>query len=145
MPARQAFALARTIVVPSRAEAMPYIVLEALAAGMPMIATAVGGIPEIFVGREHLLVATGSRFNRRENGGSAWPILKHFRAEMPPRAELRARFGADVMAAAASSDAMALALSLMPAIAKPKQAEQSFQGFLRRFLLSQCDRDGLRS
>ena len=48
MPARQAFALARIIVVPSRAEAMPYIVLEALAAGMPMIATAVGGIPEIF-------------------------------------------------------------------------------------------------
>ena len=48
MPARQAFALARIIVVPSRAEAMPYIVLEALAAGKPMIATAVGGIPEIF-------------------------------------------------------------------------------------------------
>ena len=48
MPARQAFALGRVIVVPSRAEAMPYIVLEALAAGKPMIATAVGGIPEIF-------------------------------------------------------------------------------------------------
>ena len=27
---------------------MPYIVLETLAAGKPMIATAVGGIPEIF-------------------------------------------------------------------------------------------------
>ena len=33
MPARSAFALARTVVVPSRAESMPYIVLEALAAG----------------------------------------------------------------------------------------------------------------
>ena len=31
MPARQAFALARNVVVPSRAEAMPYIVIEALA------------------------------------------------------------------------------------------------------------------
>jgi glycosyltransferase involved in cell wall biosynthesis len=41
MPAREAFALARTIIVPSRAEAMPYIVLEALAAGKTMIATAV--------------------------------------------------------------------------------------------------------
>ena len=48
MPARRAFALAGIVVVPSRAEAMPYTVLEALAAGKTMIATAVGGIPEIF-------------------------------------------------------------------------------------------------
>src|SRR5690606_14234142 len=48
MPAREAFALARLVVVPSRAEAMPYIVLETLAAGKPMMASAVGGIPEIF-------------------------------------------------------------------------------------------------
>ena len=48
MPAREAFTLGRTLVVPSRAESMPYIVLEAAAAGVPVIATAVGGIPEIF-------------------------------------------------------------------------------------------------
>ena len=47
MPAREAFALARTLVVPSRAESMPYIVLEAAAAQKPLIATRVGGIPEI--------------------------------------------------------------------------------------------------
>jgi glycosyltransferase involved in cell wall biosynthesis len=47
-PARAAFALGRLLVVPSRAESLPYIVLEAAAAGMPMIATNVGGIPEIF-------------------------------------------------------------------------------------------------
>lgn len=47
MPAREAFALARTVVVPSRAESMPYIVLEAVAAGKPVISTQVGGIPEI--------------------------------------------------------------------------------------------------
>lgn len=48
MPARQAFALGRILIVPSRAESLPYVVLEAAAARKPMIATRVGGIPEIF-------------------------------------------------------------------------------------------------
>ena len=56
MPARKAFAMAHTVVVPSRAESMPYIVLEAIAAHKPIIATNVGGIPEIFEGEESSLV-----------------------------------------------------------------------------------------
>ena len=48
MPARRAFALGHTLVVPSRAESLPYVVLEAAGAGIPMVATNVGGIPEIF-------------------------------------------------------------------------------------------------
>ncbi|MEM9634827.1 MAG: glycosyltransferase [Pseudomonadota bacterium] len=48
LPAREAFKLARNVVVPSRAEAMPYIILETVAAQRPLIATRVGGIPEIF-------------------------------------------------------------------------------------------------
>jgi glycosyltransferase involved in cell wall biosynthesis len=48
LPAREAFRKGRVIVVPSRAESLPYIVLEAAAARMPMVATDVGGIPEIF-------------------------------------------------------------------------------------------------
>ncbi|WP_108397719.1 glycosyltransferase family 4 protein [Devosia submarina] len=47
-PARDAFARGRIAVVPSLAESLPYIVLEAAAAGLPVIATGVGGIPEIF-------------------------------------------------------------------------------------------------
>jgi len=46
-PARTAFVRARCVVVPSRAESAPYIVLEAAAAQMPIIATNVGGIPEL--------------------------------------------------------------------------------------------------
>lgn len=48
MPARQAFALGRSVVVPSYHESLPYIVLEAAAAGKPVIATRVGGMTEIF-------------------------------------------------------------------------------------------------
>jgi glycosyltransferase involved in cell wall biosynthesis len=59
MPARQAFALARAVVVPSRAESMPYIVLEAIGAGMPLIATSVGGIPEIFGPASDRLIPPG--------------------------------------------------------------------------------------
>jgi glycosyltransferase involved in cell wall biosynthesis len=35
------------VVIPSRAESFPYIVLEAAAARMPLITTDAGGIPEI--------------------------------------------------------------------------------------------------
>lgn len=48
MPARDAFALGRVVVLPSLHESLPYVALEAAAAGMPLIATRVGGIPEIF-------------------------------------------------------------------------------------------------
>ncbi|MGP9810895.1 glycosyltransferase family 4 protein [Rhodopseudomonas sp. NSM] len=55
--ARDGFAKGRLLVVPSRGDSMPYVVIEAAAAGIPMIAANVGGIPEIF-GPEH----TGALF-----------------------------------------------------------------------------------
>jgi glycosyltransferase involved in cell wall biosynthesis len=46
--ARYGFSKGRVLVVPSRGDSMPYVVIEAAAAGIPMIAANVGGIPEIF-------------------------------------------------------------------------------------------------
>lgn len=56
LPASRAFKLGRSLVMPSRAESFPYVVLEAGAAGLPMIATSVGGIPEIVQGSTMPLV-----------------------------------------------------------------------------------------
>jgi glycosyltransferase involved in cell wall biosynthesis len=47
-PIRDALGRAKIMVMPSRGESLPYVVLEAAAAEMPLIATDVGGIPEIF-------------------------------------------------------------------------------------------------
>jgi glycosyltransferase involved in cell wall biosynthesis len=46
--ARYGFSKGKVLVVPSRGDSMPYVVIEAAAAGIPMIAANVGGIPEIF-------------------------------------------------------------------------------------------------
>lgn len=58
MPAREALRLGRVLIVPSRAESLPYIVLEAIAARVPIVATNVGGIPQIFGPRADRLVAS---------------------------------------------------------------------------------------
>jgi glycosyltransferase involved in cell wall biosynthesis len=46
--ARHGFSKGSLLVVPSRGDSMPYVVIEAAAAGIPMVAAKVGGIPEIF-------------------------------------------------------------------------------------------------
>ncbi|MFD1982637.1 glycosyltransferase family 4 protein [Mesorhizobium newzealandense] len=98
MPAREAFALAGLVIVPSRAEAMPYIVLETLAAGKPMIATSVGGIPEIFgTGSPALIRPDPVELADRMRQALADPAA--YGRLMPDEASLKARFGADVMAA----------------------------------------------
>jgi glycosyltransferase involved in cell wall biosynthesis len=48
MPGFKALPLGRIMVVPSRAESLPYVVLETAAGGKPLITTKVGGIPEIY-------------------------------------------------------------------------------------------------
>lgn len=59
MNIREAFARSQNVVVPSRAESMPYIVLEALAAGRTVIASDVGGISEVLGKQSAALVPAG--------------------------------------------------------------------------------------
>jgi glycosyltransferase involved in cell wall biosynthesis len=55
--ARYGFSKVRLLVVPSRGDSMPYVVIEAGAAGIPMVAANVGGIPEIFGAHSDALFA----------------------------------------------------------------------------------------
>jgi glycosyltransferase involved in cell wall biosynthesis len=59
MPGPEALKLGRIMVVPSRFESLPYVVLEAAAGRVPLIATSVGGIPEIFGPQANALVPPG--------------------------------------------------------------------------------------
>ncbi len=55
--ARYGFSKGSLLVVPSRGDSMPYVVIEAAAAGVPMVAANVGGIPEIFGSHTNALFA----------------------------------------------------------------------------------------
>jgi glycosyltransferase involved in cell wall biosynthesis len=57
---RYGFSKGRLLVVPSRGDSMPYVVIEAAAAAMPIIAADTGGIPEIFGHHSDALFAAGN-------------------------------------------------------------------------------------
>jgi glycosyltransferase involved in cell wall biosynthesis len=59
MPARRALTLGNVMIIPSRAESLPYVVLETAAASKPLITTSVGGIPEIYGPLSDTLVPPG--------------------------------------------------------------------------------------
>jgi glycosyltransferase involved in cell wall biosynthesis len=83
VPARFGFSKGRLLVVPSRGDSMPYVVIEAAAAGIPMIAANVGGIPEIFGPFTDGLVAP--------NGPAAFVTAVAAALDDPAGAEARAR------------------------------------------------------
>ena len=74
--ARYGFSKGWLLVVPSRGDSMPYVVIEAAAAGVPMVAANVGGIPEIF-----------GRIPRRCSPPilpARWPTRSRPRSTIPP-------------------------------------------------------------
>jgi glycosyltransferase involved in cell wall biosynthesis len=89
--------LGQIIVVPSRAEAFPYIVLEALAAGKPVIASNVGGIPEVFGPRSSALVEPEEEKLANKMLDAA-DDLTTFRTAMPDAKRLHERFSQQSMA-----------------------------------------------
>lgn len=50
------YAAAEVFALPSHSEGSPYVLLEAMAANLPIVATAVGGVPEILVDNESALL-----------------------------------------------------------------------------------------
>jgi glycosyltransferase involved in cell wall biosynthesis len=85
-PDRMADALNRAdaVALPSRSEGLPLALLEAMAAGKPVVATQVGGMPEVICdGENGLLVAT-------EDPGALAEALSRLASD----AQLRARLGA---------------------------------------------------
>ncbi len=98
VPARAAFAMGRMLVMPSRAESLPYVILEAAAACTPIIATRVGGIPEIFGPQSSRLVPPDDAPALAKALGAALADpAQLMRAAETLQARIRAHFTIDAM------------------------------------------------
>jgi glycosyltransferase involved in cell wall biosynthesis len=86
--ARYGFSKGSLLVVPSRGDSMPYVVIEAAAAGVPMVAANVGGIPEIFGSHTNALFAPN---NATAMAGAIETALKDPAASLERAKSLRER------------------------------------------------------
>ena len=98
MPIAKALQLGVIVVVPSRAESMPYVVLETLAAGRPLIATNVGGIHEIFGQHRDSLVPPGDVEALAQRMALAILRPQEIIDSLPKKTELKDRFSVETMA-----------------------------------------------
>jgi glycosyltransferase involved in cell wall biosynthesis len=95
---RYGFSKGRLLVVPSRGDSMPYVVIEAAAAGVPIIAANVGGIPEIFDTHKSALFAPN-------DAGAMADAIKMALSDLPA-ARARAQLLRECIARMFSRDAM---------------------------------------
>jgi len=98
MRVQEAFTMSQNVVVPSRAEAMPYIVLEALGAGKTVIASRVGGIPEALGKESAALVTPGDATDLARVMAEALAKPEWGHQTMPSTEAVKAVFSAPVMA-----------------------------------------------
>jgi glycosyltransferase involved in cell wall biosynthesis len=82
------------LVHPSRFDAFPTGLIEAMAAGVPVVATRVGGIPEI-VAHDETGLLLDAPTNPKTLAHALWPLLTdpNLRAAMGARARERYRHG----------------------------------------------------
>ncbi|MBB3310817.1 glycosyltransferase involved in cell wall biosynthesis [Rhizobium sp. BK196] len=98
MRVKDAFSMAQNLVVPSRAEAMPYIVLEGLGAGKTVIASRVGGIPEVLGADSPALVTPGDSDDLARVMAEALTVPGWHEKVMPSPDAVKSIFSASVMA-----------------------------------------------
>lgn len=98
VPARVGFSQGRLLVVPSRGDSLPYVVIEAAAAGAPMVAVRVGGIPEVFGPQAGALIPPGDPATMAQAIVRALDDPAGMQANAATlRARVRERFSQDAM------------------------------------------------
>jgi glycosyltransferase involved in cell wall biosynthesis len=133
LPTREALAQGRVLIVPSLAESMPYIVLEAAAARIPMIATHVGGIPEIFGNHSSRLIAAGDPVELASAIAHTLAHMDKARADaMVLGREIAGRFSLDRMA-----DEIVEFYEDMIERKKPNHQKRSAAGTIKRIRVGQ--------
>lgn len=91
-------AAADVLALPSRTEGLPMAVLEAMAAGVPVVASAVGSLPEVLGDGAGVLVPPGDVEALRDALGGLWAPGRRQALAETARARVATRYGAEAMA-----------------------------------------------